>query len=104
MSDSPLSTSLPETVAILFKQAEELYATVSIIKDNAQRFHEMHDQDTNERIAINLSIDLTNSITRMMKKMDSLMNLTFTTTPEVENVTNVQSDLPEGTSEPDHAS
>jgi hypothetical protein len=104
MSEPLTSISLPEAVAILFKQTEEIYATVSIVKDNAPYFHEMHEQDENERIAVSLAINLTDNITRLMKKADSLMNLTFTVPPEKENATNVQSNLPEGTSEPNHAS
>jgi hypothetical protein len=96
------SVNLPETVAILFKQTEELYATISIIKDSAPYFHEDHQQDENERIAVSLVVSLTDNITKTLKKADSLMNFTFTLPPEKKN-DSLQSVVPEGTSEPDNA-
>jgi len=101
---SDTSITLPEAVALLFKQTEELYATISIIKDNAPHFHNDHSQDENERIAVSLTISLTDNVTKLMKKADKIMNLTFALPKETENAPVVQSNIPEGTSEPGNAS
>ena len=96
------SVSMPEAAALLFKQTEDLYSSVMLIRDSALHFHAEHHKDENERIAVNATIELTNGITKLIAKANRISNITFTLPPEKKN--ELPSDLPKANGEQDNPS